>query len=1140
MFAQEPPQQWSNLRTRTMEVEKDSILLDSLSILPNTLSIKNAETLTNISDSLFYIHNSTLIWKDKKNRPKRIIVSYRVLPFSLRTTTAYRSPTLMRSSLPNMGYSNEAVVYNPFETEKTNPFAMKGLEYSGSYSRGLSFGNNQSLVLNSNMNLQIAGDLGNEMEVTAAFTDNNIPLQPEGNTQELQDFDKIYIQVKRRKTAVILGDYEISRPKDRYFINYFKRLQGITLKSEINSKKWGNLLYDGSIAVSRGKFAQNKLTIQEGNQGPYRLTGADGERFVIILAGSERVFIDGQLATRGSDSDYIIDYNTAELVFTPKKLMTKDIRVIVEFQYSDLNYLRTLYAVNASYQYKKWGFRYSVFSEKDAKNQSLDGGLDTISQRILQNAGDDPNQAVRSGILKPETGFNPQRVMYRLKDTLVYNRLYTNIVEYSTNPEYALYLANFTAVGIGKGNYQIATTNANGRVYQWIAPDSITGAPRGEYEPILQLITPKKKELQTLQAYWDIQKNAKLSIELGISKQDLNTFSKNDDNDNTGFALRADYTQLFDLGKDWKFQVTGFYEGVQNRFRPIDDYRNREFKRDWNTDLLARTHEHWAGTTIGVTKKDLFSIRYQVSRLLKDSIYNAWKHEIQTTSNYKKWILKANTTLLNSENQTEKTLFLRPKIDVSKSWNRLKIGAYFEQEYNERKQADTLLRNSFHYYVYKLYAEMMEKEESPISSSISWLRRHDFAPENTSFLQTYIADQLEWKGAWEINANTDLIFNFNYRNLQVKNEKYAQQKPQETYLGRLEFNSRLLKGFVNWNTVYEIGTGQQPKTEFSYIKVNAGEGGYSWLDRNNDSIPQLNEFEIAVFRDQANYIRISNITNQFIRSNNVLFSQRIDLQSKYITKNTFWERWAWTSLIAIDKKTLAGAKVQPYNPFLLSVPDTSLVTISASIQNSLFFNRNSSKFTNELKQSIQQVKLLLSTGADAKNRTEYSLRTRWNMTKSIDINFLNGIGKRESTVDFFSDRNYYLNYWKTENQIAYQYKQAVRIMLQYKYQAQRNTIGLLETARIKDWTTEWTFAKSSKSNIRLKFSYINIRYTGRAGTPIEFAMLEGLRNGKNLLWSLNFNYNLTKNMVLQLSYEGRKTGEAKMVHIGRAQVTANF
>ena len=102
--------------------------------------------------------------------------------------------------------------------------------------------------------------------------------------------------------------------------------------SEVFKKK-GTLSSTASIAISRGKTARQTIAVQEGNQGPYRLEGAEGERFIIILAGTEQVWFDGKLMTRGLEEDYVIDYNAGDITFTPRRLITEYSRIIIEFEY---------------------------------------------------------------------------------------------------------------------------------------------------------------------------------------------------------------------------------------------------------------------------------------------------------------------------------------------------------------------------------------------------------------------------------------------------------------------------------------------------------------------------------------------------------------------------------------------------------------------------------------------------------------------------------------------------------------------------------------------------------------------------------------------------------------------------------------
>ena len=70
--------------------------------------------------------------------------------------------------------------------KNTDWWDSKGIEYSGNYTRGLSLGSNQSLILNSALNLQLSGDLGDGITLTGAISDNQIPIQPDGNTRQIQ------------------------------------------------------------------------------------------------------------------------------------------------------------------------------------------------------------------------------------------------------------------------------------------------------------------------------------------------------------------------------------------------------------------------------------------------------------------------------------------------------------------------------------------------------------------------------------------------------------------------------------------------------------------------------------------------------------------------------------------------------------------------------------------------------------------------------------------------------------------------------------------------------------------------------------------------------------------------------------------
>ncbi|MBU3714680.1 MAG: hypothetical protein FGM46_07000, partial [Ferruginibacter sp.] len=693
VFAQHDFNRLSNLRKKFIPTQSETQQIDTLSILPNSL------IAINVSKSSYYLDeiNATITWINKPSVDS-VAVIYRVLPLKL---NAFKQRLNYEDIRYNFYAEKPTVVSNSAKSSQLPLLDFGTLQTAGSIGRAISFGNSQDANVNSSLNLQLSGYIGDSLELTAAITDNNIPIQPDGNTQDLRDFDRIFLQIKKNNWQTSFGDLDI-RSKKNYFLNFYKRLQGASFSTQnkINTNLSNSFNFTGSIA--KGKFTRNFLTPVEGNQGPYRLQGANNELFFIVLAGTERVFIDGEMLQRGEDQDYVINYNTAEITFTPKWLINKDRRIQVEFEYADRNYLNAQFLASNEIRYKQiFTASISAFSNSDVRNSTIDQPLDVSQKQILANIGDSTQNAYVPSAVRDT--FSAGKILYKKIDTLYNVNVRDSVFVQSVNPNDKLYSVSFIYKGPGKGNYRQILNSANGKVYGWIAPDA-NNNKQGEWDPVTFLVTPKK--LQIVSAAFNFTPSSRFGImsEIAMSNYDVNLFSNKDKSNDNAFAakitMKYNSKPFFISSKKFQTEALGGFEFVENRFKPIERLRNVEFLRDWSLPFnLLPADEKISRLSFRVMDQISNDFKYEIINYKRSDGYNGFMHFLDQNFSKNSFSFNSKLSMLNFDADRQKGIFLRPSISAKKifqNFSSIQFGAKYLGEFNKLndKSNDTLTPTS--------------------------------------------------------------------------------------------------------------------------------------------------------------------------------------------------------------------------------------------------------------------------------------------------------------------------------------------------------------------------------------------------------------------------------------------------------------
>lgn len=1140
-----------NIRTKNILILSDTISIDTLTIFKGTVKVFSGDTLLieDVDYKIDYQRSTLIPLRIAKNQI--FTLRYNVMMLPLGKEIAHKNRNIIQP------YFQE--IRNPYlySTDKKGAelYQSDGLKMNGSLSRGLSFGNNQDVVVNSNLNLQLAGKLGNDIDVLAAISDENNPIQPEGNTQQLQDFDKVYIQLSKNKTKLTVGDFEMIRPQGSYFMNYYKKSRGIQLYS---AAKLGNgtLSFGGEGALSRGRFARNIINGIEGNLGPYRLSGTNGELYIIIISGTEAVYLDGEKLKRGEQNDYVIDYNTGEVTFMPKRIITQYSRIVVEFQYSDRNYARSVFHLNSEYETKNYRLRANYFAEQDSKNQPFLQNLTDSNKAILASVGDNINDALAPTAIA--TGeFSTKKILYRKLDSLGYTGIFAYIDVAGSDSVF--YEVRFSFVGQGSGDYVQAQSSANGRVFQWVA--QVGGVKQGSYAPVTLLVSPKSLQMYTVGVDVNAIRNTQVSVELARSEYDKNLFATKDKDNDGGYGVKLAVTNMIPLQQlkenAWNIKTETQYEFVDQNFRYVERYRNVEFDRTWNRQLTNQVaadtgyNEHILSLRTSLNKQSIGSTFYQIGYYNRAGLFNGLQQLTGTSLRFGRNMFTGDIEWIDTKNKTTATTLTndvkRYKADYSRELFFLTSGVRIEhEESNYRKGQDSLEKGSFSYNQFTVYTR--NTDSTNLRYGIQYAQREDFQPKlnqyNSASLSRSVNANLEYT---QKNLNR-LSANFTYRDFEVRDTNFTKLRPEKTILSRIEYDYSFLKRVFTANTYYQLGSGQELRRDFQFVEVPFGQGIYVWKDFDKDGTQALNEFVVASFsdRNQANYIKVFLPTNTTIRTNSNQFNQTLNINPNAVWNNKkgfqkFVAKWNNQTALRIDRKTTELSTLDFINPFMLDVSDSTLIAVSSIIRNTLFFNRADPTFGFDLNFQDNKSKNYLTNGFDSRAKQEKGINVRWNFTTMLGVTMGYTYGNRLYSSDFFTDNNYNYNFNELKPRLIFQASRNLRATLLYTYFEGANRADLgKQKGNNQEFGTEIRYNIGKQGVLNSKFSLYKVTFDGDISSPLGYDMLQGLTVGNNMIWNIGFQQRLSNNLQINFSYDGRKSEDQSAVHVGRMEARYLF
>lgn len=1016
-------------------------------------------------------------------------------------------------------------------------FFGKDLQKSGYIYRGFTLGSNRDLSLNSGLSLTLNGKISEDIEINAVLSEENIPIQPEGTTQNLQEIDRIFIKIKSSKFESTIGDFDFNYSKGD-FSKVSKKSRGVLLETNVAAEKIG-LVYSNS----KGKYHSVAFNGIDGVQGPYRLYGQNGERDIVVLAGTEKVYLNGKKLIRGEENDYIIDYAMAEIKFTAKNLISSFSRIYVEYEYADMRYSRSFLAgySNLSFFDNKLKINLIVANESDLKNSSLGFDLTNDDKKILKLAGANRELAYKSGVRKAEDSLT--RGIYKKIDTLIGATLYS-YYKYAPGEDSSRYFVEFSFVGDQKGDYKKIAIG----VYEFV------GIGAGDYMPIIFIPMPQSFLFGDVRTTYEASKYANLDFELSAGQFDANTFS-DVDNYMQGYAYNIGvYSKNVDV--NWgniNFGKIKYFlkeRKISPNFKTFENYNSAEFEREFNLQSFKRqnSYELLREGKIEYQPINSISVNYAYFSLRRadeiGAIRNTLSFKGQEIYNLN---VISNFNFVDSRSKTIKSNYRRYDTKLEYNLGLMAPEIYFESEKkadrfiaNDVYRKDSLLSTSFLFY--DIQPGIIFALDQNAKAHFFYSYREDNLPFARKFKKASESKSFGASGDYQArNANLNFNLIWSQKNNLSDLNRDRINAFAARFFSRFIFFDNGLMAIAN----YEISTQRTSEYQKLFLPTQKGSGQYKYLgDLNNNGIQD--EFEFRQTDFDGDYILIYLPTNNLKPTaelkTSAVFNYRFD---KILSPDFF----AYNIIRPISAET----QIQIYeNTENKNLSDIYLLNLSSfqkkeqTIRGNLLFRQevkffeNYGDFSGKIRYRQNKGIHRFFEGIEKYLYKEISSLIYWKATSDFIFNNESSIIFDKSRAEKILTRNKDLIIKKTAFEFSYFPFKRLSVGFNIETQNGKDNFPEEKTKlNLYSQSIKLSYLTDNKSRATLEFQRAEVQ-TKQKNNYLPYELTIGNDIGINFHIRANFEFYAFENMTVAFNYDARKYARKDFIHIFRGEARAFF